>query len=139
MAVWVPNFGMKGEGKGANYGVVIPPPMKVDPADVPGAVPKDSAKTSFYKRPATSQEIPPSANIPDPIKSTKDQVEDWIATHFRPLRNLSQKLPPEIGESVLWRGVKTGKSGGQSTVVEYFNGTVHHIEVENDQCFLYVS
>ena len=32
--------------------------------------------------------------------------------------------PPEIGQQVLWRGFKYGRGGGQSTSVEYFNGSV---------------
>ena len=43
-----------------------------------------------------------------------------------------------MGESVLWRGVKTGKQGGVSTKLEYFNGKVHQIYVEDGEVYLYV-
>ena len=47
--------------------------------------------------------------------------------------------PPEVGESVLWRGVKTGKHGNPSTKCEYFNGEVRHMQVEEDgELYLYI-
>ena len=70
--------------------------------------------------------------IPPPIAATTQDVEEWMTTGYKPLTNISQKIPPEVGESILWRGVKTGKKGCLSTKVEYFNGKVRHVEVEDD-------
>ena len=61
-----------------------------------------------------------------------------MAEEFRPLTNLSTKVPPEIGESVLWRGVKVGKHGNPSTKCEWFNGKVWHTGVESGEIFLYI-
>ena len=118
-AVWVPGFGWKGEGKGANYGVGIPPPEVVPPSDLPAAL----------QQPGTSSGHPggedPSSQpmIPLPFTATSEQVEEWVSSLYRPLSNLTRNNPPEPGESVLWRGVKLGKHGGSSTKVEYFNAT----------------
>ena len=51
---------------------------------------------------------------------------------------ISLNDPPEVGESVLWRGVKIGPRGNPSTKVEYFNAKVRHIVVEGDECYVYV-
>ena len=62
-----------------------------------------------------------------------------MSKSFEPLTNISTKTPPEVGESVLWRGVKTGKHGNPSTKCEYFNGKVRHLKVEEDhELYLYV-
>ena len=66
-------------------------------------------------------------------------VEQWIQTGFRPLTNFSSKVSPEVGESVLWRGVCKGRQGGPSTKVEHFHGKVRHVAVdERHELFLYV-
>ena len=66
-------------------------------------------------------------------------VEQWIQTGFRPLTNFSSKVHPEVGESVLWRGVCKGRKGGPSTKVEHFHGKVRHVAVdERHELFLYV-
>ena len=55
-------------------------------------------------------EAPPSEPlIPRPIPATTEMVEHWISSGFRQLTNISTKIPPEVGERVLWRGVKTGR------------------------------
>ena len=69
----------------------------------------------------------PESACPDPIPVSAEQVESWISGCFKPLTNISTKMPPEIGESVLWRGVKMGAAGNPSTVAEWFNGKVRHI------------
>ena len=62
-----------------------------------------------------------------------------MAASFTKLRNISMKTPPEVGESVLWRGVKTGKHGNPSTKCEYSNGKVRHMQVEEDgELYLYI-
>ena len=66
-------------------------------------------------------------------------IEHWISTQFHPLTDLSTKEPAEIGESVLWRGVKTGHRGQPSTAVEHFHGKVRHVVVEDDtELYFYI-
>ena len=130
--VFVPGFGVKGEGKKGNYGVLIPPPSSVDAADLPS----DAVEAPSKK---AKPENPPSpVTCPPPIAATTEEVEQWIAETFRPLNNLSLKTPPEIGESILWRGVKTGPRGNPSTKVEFFNAKVRHVGVEDDEIYIYV-
>ena len=70
---------------------------------------------------------------------TDAEVEEWIQSCFRPLKNISSKVPPEVGESVLWRGVKKGPAGQESTVCEFFNGTVRHVQVcSSNELWIYV-
>ena len=126
-AVWVPNFGYKGEGKHANYGIPIPPPTVARPLDIP---PPDQPASSSEDMP-TAQAVSFSPT-PTPIAPTTDDVEDWITSGYTPLTNISAKVPPEVDEMVLWRGVKLGKRGGQSTQSEYFNGKVRGIFVDPD-------
>ena len=65
-------------------------------------------------------------------------IEQWITEGFRPLTNVSTKMPPEIGESILWRDVKTSKRGYPSTKVEHFHGKVRGLTVEQQSQELYV-
>ena len=132
-AVFVPGFGLKGEGKSANYGVAIAPPTKVPPPDVPDALQPGSASAS------PGGEAPPSdEGIPPAIAATTELVEEWVSGSFKQLTNISTKIPPEIGESVLWKGVKKSKSGNPSTTCEYFNGKVRMMQVEDNELYLYV-
>ena len=132
-AQFVPGFGKKGEGKAANYGIGIPPPCPVPPAEVP------LHQQSSSSRETAKEEPPPSpVSMPPPIMATTEEVEEWMRSGFKKLKNASTKSPPEVGESVLWRGVKTGKQGGLSTKVEYFNGKVHGVQVEEDEVYLYI-
>ena len=75
--------------------------------------------------------------IPYSIQATTEDVERWMQD-FRPLTNVSTNDPPECGDSVLWRGVKCGPSGGQSTKLEWFNGTVHAVEAIKGEVYAYV-
>ena len=68
----------------------------------------------------------PSACTPSAPAST-GQIEHWGATHFTPRTRLSTKMPPEAGESVLERGVKTGRGGQSSTKVQYVRCKVCHM------------
>ena len=120
-AVVVPGFGKKGEGKDANYGTSIEPPS--------GPLPHAELPPILQASSSCAAVIP---EIPPPIAATTQDVEEWMTTGYKPLTNISQKIPPEVGESILWRGVKTGKKGCLSTKVEYFNGKVRHVEVEDD-------
>ena len=131
--VFVPGFGCKGEGKSANYGTAVPPPTLVDPADLPAAIrPASSDSGLLLEDPHKDEEIPP------PIAATTWDVEEWMQSGFRKLTNLSTKSPPEVGESVLWRGVKTGRHGQPSTKCEWFNGKVRHVVVEENEVYLYI-
>ena len=66
-------------------------------------------------------------------------VEEWVASNFKPLTNISGKTPPEVGEHVFWRGLKTGRSGNPSTKCEFFNGKVRQIEVNAEgEVYIYL-
>ena len=78
-------------------------------------------------------------SIPVPIPATTEQVDEWVATSFKQLTNISTKCPPEIGETVLWKGVKRGRGGNPSGKCEYFNGTVRNVQVEEDlEIYVYI-
>ena len=133
-AVVVSGFGLKGEGKSANYGILIAPPAIVPPAMLPPAlqVVGGAASSGGGAGPALD-------GVPEPIAATSELVEQWVSEGFRKLSNISTKIPPEVGESVLWRGVKIGKSGNPSTKIEYFNGKVRGVDVEEDhEVYIYV-
>ena len=134
-AVAVKGFGKKGEGKMANYGIEIPPPTIVEDDDLPVALRGASSSASGHADTRRSSRRPPV-----PIAATSELVESWIASCFTPLHNLSRNIPPEIGESILWRGVKTGRAGMPSTALEHFAGIVRYIEVEEatQDLFIYV-
>ena len=132
-AVFVPGFGLKGEGKLANYGVEIPGPVVVPKEEA--ASTQHSASSSGLPAPQTP---PGGPKIPPPIQATTEDVEAWVTGSFKPLSNISQNIPPQLGESVLWRGVKTGKSGAPSTTCEYFNGKVRSLAVEDDEVYVYL-
>ena len=131
--MYVEGFGHKGEGKAANYGVAIPPPTVVALEDLPFEMhPSSSASEVQVAAPSESP-------VPPPLMATSEQVEEWVATEFSPLTNISTNLPPSVGETVLWRGVKTGRRGHPSTKVEHFQGRVCHVEVDADhEVYLYV-
>ena len=134
-AVFVPGFGSKGEGKAANYGLFIAAPSLIPPAALPPAVQQASSSSGLH-----GAEAPPSDSLmPRPIPATTEYVEEWVSKNFKPLTNISTKTPPEVGEIVLWRGLKTSKRGGPSTTCEYFNGKVRHLQVEEDnELYLYI-
>ena len=133
-AVAVPGFGLKGEGKAANYGILIAPPAIVPPAMLPPALQVVGGAAS-----SGGGACPADDDVPEPIAATSELVEQWVSEGFRKLSNISTKIPPEVGESVLWRGVKTGKSGNPSTKIEYFNGKVRGVDVEEDhEVYIYV-
>ena len=133
--MYVHGFGRKGTGKDANYGVAIPPPVLLE-AD---AVPPPAQQASSSSDQQCSAPIPTQPAYPPPIPVSPEKIDEWIAENFRPLGRVSSKMPPEIGEEVLWRGVKTGRHGQPSTSVEYFNGKVRYIDFdESDEMFLYI-
>ena len=82
---------------------------------------------------------PSESLIPPPIPATTELVEDCISRNFHPLENISTNVPPEVGESILWRGVKTGRHGQPSTKVEHFQGKVRSMELDQHQeLYLYL-
>ena len=123
----VPGFGRKGEGKGANYGVAIASPTVVALADLPAALqqPSSSAGPEVAVLRRTQPLMPPH------LPATSELVEEWMA-NFHQLTNISTNIPPAVGETVLWRGVKMGRKGYPSTKVEHFHGQVRHVEVDPD-------
>ena len=66
------------------------------------------------------------------MKATDKDVEGWFKTNYKVLGNASSCWPPEIGDNVLWRGIKKGKHGFASTTEEWFNGKVSHIRWDYD-------
>ena len=129
--MFVQGFGLKGVGKGANYGVGIPPPTAVDPQDLP--LPLQQTWTSSEAQDALGFDVIP----PPPVAATSEMVEEWVSSLYRPLTNISTEIPPPVGASVLWRGIKPGKHGGPSTKVEYFNGKVRGITTEPESGEIY--
>ena len=78
--------------------------------------------------------------IPAPLPVTTEEVEEWMASSFQPLTNISTSADPNVGDSVLWRGVKMGPNGQPSTKSEYFNATVRHKSTDSDnECWYYVN
>ena len=107
----------------------------VAPADLPFDLQQTGSASGFHVTDAS----PSEPAIPPPIPATTEMIEHWISTQFHPLTDLSTKEPAEIGESVLWRGVKTGHRGHPSTAVEHFHGKVRHVAVEDDtELYFYV-
>ena len=91
--MYVAGFGFKGEGKGANYGLPIPAPSIVPVADL--------LQVPLPSNSAADQVV--SDVAPAPIPVTLDEIDEWMSTGFQPLSQISKKMPPEVGESVLWR------------------------------------
>ena len=49
-------------------------------------------------------------------------------------------MPPATGQEVLWRVFKTGRSGNPYDFeLEFFNGTVHDVQFEGDELYVYVT
>ena len=125
-------FGFKGVGKEGNYGVGIQPTFSVPPEEIP-----ESLRPEIFVPPAEAAEPPAEEEyVPCPIMPTTEEIESWIQCTFRKLTNLSTKCPPEVGESVLWRGVNAGNHG--YTTVEHFNGKVRGVQVENNELYIYI-
>ena len=119
----------------ANYGNRIQPPSIVQPGDL-----SENLREEIFGD--TAEEGGPPAEeddeVPCPIHPTTEEIESWIQSTYRKLTNLSTKIPPEVGESVLWRNVKTGKHGQPSTKVEYFHGKVKAVHVEDNEMYIYI-
>ena len=96
---------VKGYGKGANYGELVPPPRRLDTATA-----SDSGTLASRR---------PHARGP-----TEDEIAEWME-RFEALP--ATPYPIEVGSVVLWRGFKKGKKEGASTSEEFFRGEVHRI------------
>ena len=68
------------------------------------------------------------AKVPRGKVATEEEVQKMAnGDYYKPLKwawggNISE-LTRDM--DVLWKGVKKGKRGGESTAVEYFHGTFH--------------
>ena len=130
-SIEVPSFGRKGEGKDANYGTQVPEPQVVPISELP---PWRRGKVEHLPDLDTA----PASEIPQPIAATTSEVEEWIESGYTRLVDLSSKIPPEIGESILWKGLRKGKSGGPSTKVEFFHGRIRFVSVEENDIYLFL-
>ena len=137
---FVPGFGIKGEGKNANYGLAVPAPHALLP---PPPSPASATATSA----AGGAVLPLPRNLwggstsraPPPYAAPPELVQRWFNEHFKPLpEGMATEWPPPVGSGVLWRGVATGSSGQLGTKVEYFNGKVRAHAWQGDQLFLHV-
>ena len=136
-AVFVPGFGCKGVGKDANYGVAIAPPSVPSAEELPVELQRPSSSSGAFE----VDLLPEPSLPPDPIAATSEEVEEWMRSSFRPITNLDtndRSFPPEVGDNILWRGVKTGPHGQPSTKCEYFNAKVRHRAFDKDGLWFYV-
>jgi hypothetical protein len=55
------------------------------------------------------------------------EIDAWVRDNYREMENAWQGNVTELarGMNCLWKGIKKGKSGGESTKYEYFNGKFH--------------
>ena len=134
-SVFVPGIGRKGEGKTENYGVAIASPTVVAQAELPFDLQQPGSASGLHVT-----DVPPSEPlIPPPLAATTELIEHWISTIFQKLTDISTKEPAEVGETILWRGVKSGRRGHQSTAVEHFHGKVRHVAVGSDaELYFYI-
>ena len=89
----------------ANYGVAIAPPNCPVEEDLLLSLQQSSSSSR-----GQGGEAPVAPLIPAPIPATTMDVEAWMSG-FKPLTNIRSKCPPEVGDSILWRGVKSGPRG----------------------------
>ena len=130
----VAGFGRKGTGKDGNYGVAISAPSVMDDALLPAPVVPSGSSSSQNVDLASSPQM-----WPNPIPATTDDIEEWMRCNFRPLTNICCSFPPQVGDSILWRGVKMGPKGNPSTKVEHFNAKVRHtVHDEDGEWWVYV-
>ena len=108
----------KGSGKGSLGDMIpLPEPLNVIRAEQPVASrPVDTAGK----------------------KMSPQEIDVWIRDNYKEVGNAwgGNILDLSTGMSVLWKGIKKGKSGGESTTYEYFNGKFHGWD---DDAFVIVS
>jgi hypothetical protein len=108
----------KGSGKGSLGDTIpLPEPLNVSRAEQPVA-----------SRPV----------ITACKKMSPSEIDVWIRDNYKEVGNAwrGNILDLSTGMSVLWKGIKKGKSGGESTTYEYFNGKFHGWD---DDAFVVVS
>ena len=125
-------FGGKGEGKEGNEGVGI----RLSSFDQPFNLWGRRSSESFGDAAEAAEPPAEEEDVPMPIMATTEEIESWMQESYRKLTNLSTKSPPEIGESVLWRGFKPGKHSYHK--FEHFNGKVRGVTVEDNEWYIYV-
>ena len=101
----------KGSGKGS-LGDMIPHP---EPLNVIRA-----------EQPVASEPVDTRGNTAGK-KMSPQEIDVWIRDNHKEVGNAwkGNILDLSTGMSVLWKGIKKGKSGGESTTYEYFNGKFH--------------
>ena len=102
----------KGEGKGS-LGDAIPP-GKAD----------ESATAT-----------PASSLVPPPKRPTAAEMAAYLSgNYYETLQDLwaGDWETLKKGDNVLWKGLKTGKKGQESTAYEFFNGVFHGFDVDRE-------
>ena len=92
--------GSKGYGKG-NYGTEIPGPSLI-------SAPQDVTTGARYVGPTTVPHYRWAEPMPEPVKVTEAIVQEWLLT-FKELTP-THSTPLLVGEDVVWRGFKKGKT-----------------------------
>ena len=61
------------------------------------------------------------------IKMTEEEIAKHIEEHYKPMKNVWRGNVTDLakGMTVLWKGIKKGPRGGESTVAEWFHGKFH--------------
>ena len=100
----------KGSGKGS-LGEPVAPPQLLNPKAA--AEPGCSPPGWLAGRPGK--------------KMSPQEIDAWVRDNYREMENAWQGNVTELarGMNCLWKGIKKGKSGGESTKYEYFNGKFH--------------
>ena len=109
----------KGQGKYGSLGTPLPLPVAESRSDdvATGSRPDEQASQIPKPLPAYSPEEIEAQFGPDEDDYYRIFPEGfWNGKNIRDVRN---------GARVLWKGIKKGKSGGESTKEEYFSGLVH--------------
>ena len=114
--------GTKGYGKKSSMGVPIPPPTTI-PTPKTTAAPAAPSVASGSKARGTTPGVP----VPTPIQIDEAMADAYIKEWYS-VMEYKRHDPPRVGDQVLWKGLKKGKRGGESTGVEYFNGKIHEIK-----------
>ena len=60
-------------------------------------------------------------------KMSPQEIDAWVRANYKEMGNAWQGNVTELarGMNCLWKGIKQGKSGGESTKYEYFTGKFH--------------
>ena len=117
----------KGSGKGS-LGDAIPLPQPLhDRTGSQGAA--EHTQTGV-----TAAEPAAALHLSNPIlrsragkKMSPQEIDAWVRENYTEMANAWQGNVTELsrGMNCLWKGIKKGKSGSESTKCEYFNGKFH--------------